>query len=53
MELKISKRYSSYSSHLLSAKFYEDIGYHGGIQGVIFFIIFFGSRPSFKNFVAL
>ncbi len=30
--LEISKHYSSYSFHLMSAKLYEDIiGYHGGI----------------------
>ncbi len=47
MRLEISKRYS-YSFHSMSAKFYEDIGYHGGIQVVTFF----GNRPSFTNFVA-
>ncbi len=33
----------------MSAKFYEDIGYHGGLQA----IIFLANQPSFKNFVAL
>ncbi len=28
MGLKISKRYSSYSFHLMSVKLYEDIGYY-------------------------
>ena len=32
MGLELSKRCSSYSFHLMSAKRYEDIGYHGGIQ---------------------
>ncbi len=43
--LEISKRYSSYSFHPISAKIYEDIGYHGGIQAVTFR----GNRPSFNN----
>ena len=49
MGLEISKRFSSYSFHLMSAKLYKDISYHGGIQT----ITFFGNRPSFKNFVVL
>ncbi len=49
MGLEISKRYSSHSFHLMPAKLYEDIGYHGGIQAVTFL----GNRLSFKNFVAL
>ncbi len=44
MGLEISKRYSSYSFHLVSAKLYDDIGYHGGIQA----ITFLGNRPSLK-----
>ena len=44
MGLEISKRYSSHSFHLMSAKRYEDIGYHGAIQA----ITFLGNRPSFK-----
>ncbi len=43
--LEISKRFSSYSFHLMSAKLYEDIGYHGGIQA----ITFIANWPSFKN----
>ncbi len=34
--LKISKRCSSYSFHLMSAHGSEDIGYHEGIQAVTF-----------------
>ncbi len=34
MGLEISKHYSSYSFHSMSVKFYEVIGYHGGIQAV-------------------
>ena len=49
MGLEISRRYFSYSFHLMSAKLYEGISYHGGIQA----ITFLGNRPSFKNFVAL
>ena len=49
MGLEISKRFSSYSFHLMSAKLYEDISYHGGIQA----ITFLGNWPSFKNVVAL
>ena len=49
MELKMSKRYSSYNLHLMSAKLYEYIGYHGGLQG----ITCLGNRPSFKNVVGL
>ncbi len=44
MRLKVSKC-SAYSVHLFSAKFYEDIGYHGRIQA----ITFLGNQPSFKN----
>ena len=33
MGLEMSKRYS-YSFHPMSAKLYEDIGYHGGIQAM-------------------
>ncbi len=36
MGLEISKRFSSYSFYLMSAKLYEDISYHGGIQTVAF-----------------
>ena len=49
MGLELSKRYSSYCFDLMSAKLYEDIGYHSGIQAVTFL----GNQPSFKNFVAL
>ncbi len=49
MGLEISQRYSSYSFHPISAKLYEDIGSHSGIQAVTFL----GNRPSFKNVVAL
>ncbi len=42
--VEISKRYSSYSFHPVSAKLYEDIGYHGGIQA----IAFLGNWPSFE-----
>ncbi len=46
MGLEISKRYSSYYGfHLVSAKFHEDIGYHGGIQSVSFLV----SRPRCKK----
>ncbi len=48
MGLVISKRYSS-SFHPMSAKLYEDIGYHGGIQAVTFL----GNRQSLKKSVAL
>ena len=41
MGLEISKRYSSYSFHSISAKPYEDIGYHSGIQAVTFL----GNQP--------
>ncbi len=34
MRLEISKCYSSYTFHLISAKLYEDIDYHGGIQAI-------------------
>ena len=44
MGLEISKRYFSYSFYSMSAKLYEDIGYHGGIQAIIFFL---GNRPGF------
>ena len=36
MGLEISKRYSYYSFHLMSAKLYEDIGCHDGTQAVTF-----------------
>ncbi len=36
MGLEISRRYSSYNFHLISAKPYEDIGKHGGIQAITF-----------------
>ena len=49
MGLEISKRFSSYSFHLMSTKLYEDISYHGGTQAVIFL----DNRPSYKNAVAL
>ena len=49
MGLEISKRYYSYSFHPMSAKLYEDVDYHGGIQA----ITFLGNRPSFTNFGAL
>ncbi len=42
--LKISKRYSHYNFHPMSAKL--DIGYHGGIQAYTFW-----QSPKFKNFV--
>ncbi len=35
MRLEVSKRYS-YSFHKMLAKLYEDIGYHGEMQVVIF-----------------
>ena len=37
MGLEISKRYS-YSFHPMSAKVYEDIGYHAGIQATLYYI---------------
>ena len=49
MRLEISKSYFSYSFYPISAKLYEDIGYHGGILT----LTFLGNRPSFKNVVAL
>ena len=49
MGLEISKPYSSYSFQPMSAKFYEDSGYHGGIQA----ITFLGNRAIFKHLVAL
>ncbi len=49
MGLEISKSYSSHSFHLMSAKLYEDLGYHARIQAVTFL----GNRLCFKNFVAL
>ncbi len=42
MGLEISKHYS-YSFHLMSARLYEDINYHGTI-------FFSGNWPSLKNF---
>ncbi len=49
MGLEISKRYSILQFHPMSAKLYEDIGYHGGTQA----ITFLGNQLSFKKFVAL
>ncbi len=49
MGLEISKRFYSYSFHLMSVKLYEDVGYRGGIQA----ITFLGNRPSLKKNVAL
>ncbi len=49
MGLGISKRYSSYSFHPISAKLYEDIGHHRGVQTVTFL----ANQPSFTNCVAL
>ncbi len=49
MGLEISKCYSPYSFDPMSAKLYDDIGYHGGIQA----ITFLGNWPSFKTFVTL
>ncbi len=46
--LEISKRYS-YSFHPKSAKLYEDIDYHGGIQANTFL----GNLRSFKKIVVL
>ncbi len=43
MGLQLSKRFSSYSFHLMSAKLYEDISCHGGIRAVTFL----GNQPSF------
>ncbi len=43
-DLEISKLYPSYSFHPMSAKLYEDIGYHGGIQA----ITFLGNQPNFN-----
>ncbi len=45
MGLEISKGCSSYSVYLISAKLYEDIDYHCGIQG----ITFLDNWPCFKN----
>ncbi len=39
MGLEISKRYSSYSFHPMSAKPYDDIGYHGGYRLLLFLAI--------------
>ncbi len=41
----ISKRYSSYSFHVMSPKLYEDTGLSCRIHAVTFL----GSRPSFKK----
>ncbi len=49
MGLETSKRYSSYTSHPISAKLYEDIGYRRWIQA----FTFLGNGLRFKNFVAL
>ena len=45
MGLEISKRFSSYSFHMMSVKLYEEITYHDGIQA----ITFLGNQPSFKT----
>ena len=45
MGLGISKRYSSYNFHLISAKLYDNTGYYGRIQAIIFLAI----RPRFKQ----
>ncbi len=50
MGLEILKRYSSYNFHLISAKLYDDTGYHGGIQANVTFL---GNQPSFYIFAAL
>ena len=44
MGLEIQKRYS-YSFHPMSAKRYEGIGYHQGIQA----ITFLGNQSNFKH----
>ncbi len=49
MGLKVSQCCCFYSFHQISAKLYEDIGCHSGIQT----ITFLGNRPGFKNFAAL
>ncbi len=49
MGLEISKRYSSYSFHLMSAKFYKDIGLPWELQA----ITYCQSVLSFKIFLAL
>ncbi len=38
MGLQISKRYSPYIVHPISAKLYEDIGYHGEYRLLLFFV---------------
>ncbi len=43
--LEVSKRYSHYSFHLISAKLHEDIGYHRWIQA----ITFLGDRINLKQ----
>ncbi len=45
MGLGSSKRYSSYSFHLMSGKLYADIDYHGGIQASTFL----SNRQNFKS----
>ena len=35
----MSKRYSSYSFHPMSAKFYENIGWYGGREAITFLAI--------------
>ena len=37
MGLEIQKRYSSYSFHPKSIKFYKNVGYYRGIHAVTFF----------------
>ncbi len=49
MGLEISKCYSSYSFHLISKIFHEDIAYQSGMQAVTFP----GNLPSFEKFVKL
>ncbi len=46
MVLKISKCYSTYGFHLISAKLYEESGNHGEIRS----IIFFGNGQVLKKF---
>ncbi len=40
--LEISKYFSPYGFHLISAKLHENIGYHGGMHAVTLL----GNRPS-------
>ena len=39
MGLEMSKRFFSYIFHLMSAKHYQNIIYHGGIQALTFLAI--------------